>query len=122
MKPIKQVVRTNNLIIFIVFFPLFCCVVNDIIFFSAELKFEKLTVGKIYGGLLILENWKTTRFGQIQPSGGLVSMPLMTLLVGWCSRAVISLIIVSSCYNQDWDFINVKKSVLFSHVYLERKS
>ncbi|XP_050685852.1 voltage-dependent calcium channel type A subunit alpha-1-like isoform X27 [Eriocheir sinensis] len=36
-----------------------------------ELKYEKLTVGKIYGGLLILENWKTTRFGQIQPSGGL---------------------------------------------------
>ncbi|XP_071552669.1 voltage-dependent calcium channel type A subunit alpha-1 isoform X2 [Panulirus ornatus] len=36
-----------------------------------ELRFEKLTVGKIYGGLLILENWRTTRFGQIQPTGGL---------------------------------------------------
>lgn len=39
-----------------------------------ELRFEKLTVGKIYGGLLILENWRTTRFGQIQPTGGLVSI------------------------------------------------
>ncbi|XP_047501335.1 voltage-dependent calcium channel type A subunit alpha-1-like isoform X8 [Penaeus chinensis] len=36
-----------------------------------ELKYEKLTVGKIYGALLILENWRTTRFGQIQPTGGL---------------------------------------------------
>ncbi|XP_042203565.1 voltage-dependent calcium channel type A subunit alpha-1-like isoform X3 [Homarus americanus] len=36
-----------------------------------ELKYEKLTVGKIYGGLLIVENWRTTRFGQIQPAGGL---------------------------------------------------
>ena len=25
----------------------------------------KLTVGKIYGGLLMLENWKATRFGNI---------------------------------------------------------
>ena len=24
----------------------------------------KLTVGKIYGGMLILENWKLSRFGQ----------------------------------------------------------
>ncbi|XP_046452681.1 voltage-dependent calcium channel type A subunit alpha-1-like isoform X11 [Daphnia pulex] len=33
-----------------------------------ELNTGKLTVGKIYGGLLILENWKTTRFGQIEAS------------------------------------------------------
>ena len=25
----------------------------------------KLTVGKIYGGLLILDNWKQTKFGQM---------------------------------------------------------
>ncbi|XP_037083301.1 voltage-dependent calcium channel type A subunit alpha-1-like isoform X2 [Pollicipes pollicipes] len=30
-----------------------------------ELGPNKLTVGKIYAGLLILENWKSTRFGQI---------------------------------------------------------
>ena len=24
----------------------------------------KLTVGKVYGGMLILENWKLSRFGQ----------------------------------------------------------
>ncbi|XP_064108495.1 voltage-dependent calcium channel type A subunit alpha-1-like isoform X12 [Macrobrachium nipponense] len=41
-----------------------------------ELKYDKLTVGKIYGGLLILENWRTTRFGQIQPAGGLVGLEL----------------------------------------------
>ncbi|XP_022648011.1 voltage-dependent calcium channel type A subunit alpha-1-like isoform X2 [Varroa destructor] len=32
---------------------------------DSELRTGKLTVGKIYGGLLILENWKGTRFGQI---------------------------------------------------------
>ncbi|XP_043195368.1 voltage-dependent calcium channel type A subunit alpha-1-like isoform X4 [Amphibalanus amphitrite] len=32
-----------------------------------QLGAGKLTVGKIYAGLLILENWKTTRFGQIAP-------------------------------------------------------
>lgn len=31
-----------------------------------ELNAGKLTVGKIYGGLLILESWKNTRFGQIE--------------------------------------------------------
>ncbi|RWS16656.1 Voltage-dependent calcium channel type A subunit alpha-1-like protein [Dinothrombium tinctorium] len=35
-----------------------------------ELGRQKLTVGKIYAGLLILENWKTTRFGQ-KPGVGL---------------------------------------------------
>ncbi|XP_074041675.1 voltage-dependent calcium channel type A subunit alpha-1 isoform X6 [Leptinotarsa decemlineata] len=29
----------------------------------------KLTVGKIYGGLLILESWRSTRFGQMMPTG-----------------------------------------------------
>ncbi|CAM1324279.1 cac (predicted) [Pycnogonum litorale] len=33
-----------------------------------ELNSGKLTVGKIYAGLLVLENWKSTRFGQIQAS------------------------------------------------------
>jgi hypothetical protein len=37
-----------------------------------ELNVGKLTVGKIYGGLLILENWKATRFGQIEPSASMV--------------------------------------------------
>ncbi|XP_076066879.1 calcium voltage-gated channel subunit cacophony isoform X6 [Oratosquilla oratoria] len=34
-----------------------------------ELTYEKMTVGKVYASLLIIENWKTTRFGQIQPQG-----------------------------------------------------
>jgi hypothetical protein len=36
---------------------------------NTELGKGKLTVGKIYAGLLIVENWKATRFGKIQPSG-----------------------------------------------------
>lgn len=34
-----------------------------------QLNTGKLTVGKIYGGLLILESWRSTRFGQMEPSG-----------------------------------------------------
>lgn len=34
-----------------------------------ELNTGKLSVGKIYAGLLILESWKSTRFGQIEPTG-----------------------------------------------------
>jgi voltage-dependent calcium channel N type alpha-1B len=30
---------------------------------------SKMTVGKIYAGLLIIENWKSTKFGKIQPAG-----------------------------------------------------
>jgi hypothetical protein len=29
-------------------------------------------VGKIYGGLLILENWKATKFGKVVPNDGQV--------------------------------------------------
>ncbi|KAF4525435.1 hypothetical protein B566_EDAN004178 [Ephemera danica] len=36
---------------------------------TEELNKGKLTVGKIYAGVLILENWKTTRFGQIEGTG-----------------------------------------------------
>ena len=31
----------------------------------SEIGKGKLTVGKIYGGLLILENWKASKFGNI---------------------------------------------------------
>ncbi|XP_053201741.1 voltage-dependent calcium channel type A subunit alpha-1-like isoform X3 [Panonychus citri] len=34
-----------------------------------ELGPGKLTVGKIYAGLLVLENWRTTRFGTVPGSG-----------------------------------------------------
>lgn len=36
---------------------------------SDQLNLGKLTVGKIYGGFLILESWRSTRFGQIEPTG-----------------------------------------------------
>ncbi|XP_077535911.1 calcium voltage-gated channel subunit cacophony isoform X8 [Haemaphysalis longicornis] len=38
---------------------------------DSELEEGRLTVGKIYGGLLILENWRTTRFGQAPGAGSL---------------------------------------------------
>lgn len=34
-----------------------------------QLNNGKLTVGKIYAGLLILESWRSTRFGQVEPTG-----------------------------------------------------
>lgn len=37
-----------------------------------ELGLQKMTVGKVYGGMLILESWKTTRFGQVETCTGLV--------------------------------------------------
>jgi voltage-dependent calcium channel N type alpha-1B len=39
-----------------------------------ELRNGRLTVGKIYAGFLVLENWKTTRFGQIPGIGLSVSL------------------------------------------------
>nr|XP_046908927.1 voltage-dependent calcium channel type A subunit alpha-1-like isoform X13 [Dermatophagoides farinae] len=46
-----------------------------------ELRNGRLTVGKIYAGFLILENWKTTRFGQI-PGVGLTRPSLLQRLMG----------------------------------------
>ncbi|CAH0559083.1 unnamed protein product [Brassicogethes aeneus] len=34
-----------------------------------QLTVGKLSVGKIYTGLLILESWRSTRFGQLEPTG-----------------------------------------------------
>ena len=33
---------------------------------SEEVNAGKLSVGKIYGGLLILESWRNTKFGQLE--------------------------------------------------------
>jgi hypothetical protein len=33
---------------------------------TEELNNGKLSVGKIYGGLLILESWRNTKFGQLE--------------------------------------------------------
>ena len=41
---------------------------QSLCFPCSEIGKGKLTVGKIYGGLLILENWKTTKFGKIPNS------------------------------------------------------
>lgn len=47
-----------------------------------ELNEGNLTVGKIYAGLLIHENWKTTRFGQKPGAGGLSGSSLIARLMG----------------------------------------
>ncbi|XP_043464353.1 voltage-dependent calcium channel type A subunit alpha-1 isoform X7 [Leptopilina heterotoma] len=44
---------------------------------TEELNKSKLTVGKIYSGLLILESWRTTRFGQIEGTGGQIDNDLI---------------------------------------------
>jgi len=40
-----------------------------------ELNKGKMTVGKIYAALLILESWRTTRFGRLETAGLPVSEP-----------------------------------------------
>ncbi|VEN47980.1 unnamed protein product [Callosobruchus maculatus] len=49
---------------------------------SDQINTGKLTVGKIYGGLLILESWRSTRFGQVEPTGA----PVMEMQDGMGSR------------------------------------
>ncbi|GAB6022011.1 hypothetical protein CHUAL_006163 [Chamberlinius hualienensis] len=38
---------------------------------NSDLRIGNLTVGKVYAGLLILENWRSTRFGQISSTSAL---------------------------------------------------
>ena len=38
---------------------------KNILFYIIDIGKGKLTVGKIYGGLLILENWKASKFGNM---------------------------------------------------------
>ncbi len=38
---------------------------NILTLFYLDIGRGKLTVGKIYGGLLILENWKSSKFGNV---------------------------------------------------------
>lgn len=47
---------------------------------SDHLNNGKLTVGKIYAGFLILESWRSTRFGQVEPTGIPVRERLLRLL------------------------------------------
>ncbi|XP_026677370.1 voltage-dependent calcium channel type A subunit alpha-1 [Diaphorina citri] len=46
-----------------------------------ELPKPALTVGKIYAGMLILDGWRTTRFGKIQ-TGDVQALPYVCLLIG----------------------------------------
>jgi hypothetical protein len=44
--------------------------------FPTDIGKGRLTVGKIYGGLLILENWKATKFGKVVPMDGQVKITI----------------------------------------------
>lgn len=48
----------------------------------------KLTVGKIYAGFLILESWRTTRFGQMEPTGIPVRFIIKNLIFNFKSYYV----------------------------------
>ena len=57
-----------------------CSILQAFVFLSftstfLEIGKGRLTVGKIYGGLLILENWKATKFGKMALMDGQVSSP-----------------------------------------------
>ncbi len=53
----------------------------------ADIGKGKLTVGKIYGGLLILENWKSSKFGH---------MPTQKVEIAWQLSVCALFISVSS--------------------------
>lgn len=44
-----------------------------------ELNAGKLTVGKIYAGLLILESWRNTKFGQLETDAPVSNMKLLII-------------------------------------------
>lgn len=44
---------------------------------SDELNAGKLSVGKIYAGLLILESWRNTKFGQLETDGQVSSIIIL---------------------------------------------
>lgn len=51
---------------------------------SDELNARKLTVGKIYAGLLILESWRNTKFGQIESDVPVCKLLLEILTLSFC--------------------------------------
>lgn len=58
---------------------------------GGQLNNGKLTVGKIYAGLLILESWRSTRFGQIEPTG----IPVRTII-----ETAIRCVLISTKYQK----------------------
>ena len=49
----------------------------------AETGPNKLTVGKIFGGMLILENWKLTKFSAIPLARKHLSVNIKDCILGW---------------------------------------
>ena len=58
-----------------------------------EIGKGRLTVGKIYGGLLILENWKATKFGKT---------PMMDVVVSTATWSMLSFVPSSSILYTVW--------------------
>lgn len=53
-----------------------CSQIINKTFYYTETGPNKLTVGKIFGGMLILENWKLTRFMPIPLKKGGTALPV----------------------------------------------
>lgn len=46
---------------------------------SEEINAGKLSVGKIYAGLLILESWRNTKFGQLETDAPVSKLKVLSL-------------------------------------------
>ena len=49
-----------------------------------KLNRNNLTIGKVYAGMLVLESWRTTRFGKISTGGMSVSLGSDSEIVDLC--------------------------------------
>lgn len=67
-----------------------------------ELTFQKLTVGKIYAGLLIAENWKAAKTG-IKPKGVSVVICVLELMLdAWGTRVAEPCTNVTVCSRAEY--------------------
>ena len=82
--PRREGTQVPTYVLFIYFFFFFFFLkissIQSTIDLFAELGKDKLSVGKIYACLLIVENWRTTRFGQIQAGTQVSFLPNITVL------------------------------------------
>lgn len=91
-------------------------------FIPSVLSKGKLTVGKVYAGLLILENWKSTRFGKLPGANALVSIIFISF-----NRFFIENNITGICkmfytyYNSVPNLISFKTSISYTRINFEDK-
>lgn len=61
----------------------------------------KMTVGKIYAGLLILESWRSTRFAQTEPQGVPVSVYLNFLTQYILFLCILCVVYLNWCETEE---------------------